>query len=138
MLILSRIYHDIYALKNRSAYALSEIFSLGHVKVYLALCLAFNSALWLFSWLFYRQVKEDVIILHYNVDFGVDLIGRPDRIFMIPALGSFVLVFNFLLLPLFIRRSDFRLLSNLSLAAAFLTNVFLSLALGPLYIINFS
>jgi len=138
MLILSRIYHDIYSLKDRLAYLFSEIFYLKHVKIYLAFGGVVNASLWFFSWLFYRQVKEDLIILHYNVDFGVDLIGSPEKIFMIPALGSFALVFNFFLLFVFAKRSDLRMISHLSLAAALLVNFFLSLSLGPLYIINFS
>ena len=120
------------------AYLFSEIFYLKHVKIYLAFGGVVNASLWFFSWLFYRQVKEDLIILHYNVDFGVDLIGSPEKIFMIPALGSFALVFNFFLLFVFAKRSDLRMISHLSLAAALLVNFFLSLSLGPLYIINFS
>jgi hypothetical protein len=138
MLLLSKIYHDAYAFKERSFYVFSELFSLAHVKVYLFFSLAVNTSLWMFSWLFYRQVREDMIILHYNVDFGVDLVGQPNRIFIIPALGSFIILFNFLLLPIFIKRYDFRLFSNFALAAALLANVFLSLSLGPLYMINFS
>ncbi len=138
MLFLSKIYHDVYALKDRCFYVFSEIFSMHHVRWYLSLSVLFNATLWMFSWLFYRQVKEDAIILHYNVDFGVDLVGLPNHIFIIPALGSFVILFNFLLLPLLLKRADFRVFSNLCLGAAFLANIFLSLSLGPLYSINFS
>jgi hypothetical protein len=138
MLILSKIYHDFYAFRDKSAYVLSEIFSWKNVRFYLGLIGALNASLWFFSWLFYRQVKEDLIILHYNVDFGVDLVGDPANIFVIPTLGLFLAVFNFSLLLVFAKRPDFRMISHLILAATVLANLFLSLSLGPLYLINFS
>lgn len=138
MLILSRIYHDFYAFRDKFFYVSSEIFSVIQIKVYLSLALLLNICLWFFSWLFYRQVKEDLIILHYNVDFGVDLIGEPRNIFIIPLLGFFAIIFNFSLLFIFAKRSDFKMLSQLILIVSVLANIFLALSLGPIYLINFS
>ncbi len=138
MLLFSKIYHDIDVLRSRTSYVFSEIFSHRFVFWLLASSFLLNSGAWLFSWLFYRRVKEDIIILHYNIDFGVDLVGDPNKIFVIPAIGSFVIVFNFLLLSLFVKRRDFKILAMLSLIGAFFVNFFLSLSLGPLYLINFS
>ena len=138
MLILSKIYHDFYAFRDKLFYVWSEIFSLLHIKIYLLLIALLNGSLWLFSWLFYRQIKEDTIILHYNIDFGVDLIGSPEKVFMIAGVGLFVSLFNFSLLFIFAKRPDFKVISHLILIATALLNLFLSLALGPLYIINFS
>jgi hypothetical protein len=136
--MLSKIYHDFYAFKDKFSYLFSEVFSAKHVKIYLFLTAGLNACLWFLCWLFYRQVKEDLIILHYNIDFGVDLIGQPGKIFIIPFFGLFTLVFNFILLFIFARRIDFKMISHLSLAAALLVNLFLSLSFGPLYIINFN
>lgn len=138
MLLLSKIYHDVYAFRDKTLYVWSEIFSWKHVKIYLSLIALLNLSVWVFSWLFYRQVNEDLIILHYNVDFGVDLVGDPRNIFMIAGLGLFVTIFNFSLLFIFAKRLDFKVMSHLILAITLLVNLFLSLALGPLYIINFS
>lgn len=138
MLILSRLYHDFYSFRDKFLYVSSEIFSATQVRVYLVLSGGLNVCLWFFSWLFYRQVKEDMIILHYNVDFGVDLVGEPRNIFMIPGLGLFALLFNLSLLFIFAKRPDFKLLSHLIMIVALLVNLFLSLSLGPLYLINFS
>jgi hypothetical protein len=138
MLIFSRIYHDIHVLRTRAAYIFSELFSHRFVVWYLAFSMFLNIGIWFFCWLFYRQVREDVIILHYNVDFGVDLVGSPEKVFVIPGLGLFVIVFNLVLLSVFVKRQDFKMLANMSLIAALLVNAFLSLSLGPLYIINFS
>jgi len=138
MIILSKIYHDWHVFTEKVHYAFSEIFSLFSARLYLAAAFLTNIALWIFSWLFYRQVRGELIILHYNVDFGVDFFGQSKDIFIIPALGFFFLVFNFFLLTFFVGKKNFNFICHLILAATLLANIFLSLSLGPIYLKNFT
>jgi hypothetical protein len=96
-----------------------------------------NLSLWVFVWLFSRQVGNSLAILHFSVDFGIDLVGDARKLFMIPLLGLFVSLSNFLLLFVFLKNKNFKFIANVLLAAACLVNVFLSLALGPIYWMNF-
>jgi hypothetical protein len=137
MLGLSKIYHHLDLIKDKIAYNLSEVFGLLFIKIYLAVLLLQNISLWVFVWLFSRQVGSSLAIIHFNVDFGIDLVGDARKLLTIPLLGLFVSLFNFLLLFVFLKDKNFKLIAHLLLAAAFLVNVFLSLALGPIYWMNF-
>jgi hypothetical protein len=137
MLGLSKIYHYFDLIKSKAAYSMSEVFSLFFVRVYLVILLLQNIALWTFVWLFVRRVGGDLTILHFTVDFGIDLVGEGKKLFMIPTLGLFASVLNFLLLFVFIKNKNFKVIAHLLLAAAVMVNVFLSSALGPIYWMNF-
>lgn len=43
------------------------------------------------------QTKEGLIPLHYNIYFGVDLLGSKDQIFKLPFVALFVLIINYFL-----------------------------------------
>ncbi|MDD4902780.1 MAG: hypothetical protein PHE24_06660 [Patescibacteria group bacterium] len=137
MLGLSRIYHHFDLLKDKIAYSLSEVFGLFFVKVYLIILLLQNLSIWAFVWLFARRVVVGLAILHFTVDFGIDLVGDAKKLFMIPIFGLFVSALNFLLLFVFLKNKNFKFIAHLLLATALLVNVFLSLALGPIYWMNF-
>lgn len=137
MLGLSKIYHYFDLLKGKAGYSLSEVFGLFFVRIYLVILLLQNLSLWVFVWLFSRQVGDSLAILHFNVDFGIDLVGDAKKLFMIPVLGLFVSIFNVLLLFVFLKNKNFKFIAHLLLSAAFFVNVFLSLALGPIYWMNF-
>jgi hypothetical protein len=137
MLGLSKIYHYFDLIKGKAAYSWSEVFSSFFVRIYLVILLLQNISLWVFVWLFARRVGGDLTILHFTVDFGIDLVGDGKKLFMIPALGLFASVLNFLLLFVFIKNKNFKVIAHLLLAAAVMVNVFLSSALGPIYWMNF-
>jgi hypothetical protein len=137
MLGLSEIYHHFDLIKDKTSYNLTEVFGLLFVKIYLVVLLLQNISIWGFIWLFARRVGGSLTILHFTTDFGIDLVGDANKLFMIPVLGLFVSVLNFLLLFVFIKNKNFKLIAHLLLAAAVMVNVFLSLALGPIYWMNF-
>jgi hypothetical protein len=137
MLGLSKLYHHFDLIKGKIAYGFSEVFGLLFVKIYLAILILQNISLWVFVWLFSRQIGSSLAILHFNVDFGIDLVGDARKLMTIPLLGLFITLFNFLLLFVFVKNSNFKFIAHLLLASAFLVNVFLSLALGPIYWMNF-
>jgi hypothetical protein len=137
MLGLSRIYHYFDLLKGKTSYNLSEVFSLLFVRVYLAILLLQNISIWGFIWLFARRAGDSLTILHFTVDFGIDLVGDARKLFVIPALSLFVSALNLSLLFVFVKNKNFKLIAHLLLAAALMVNVFLTLALGPIYWMNF-
>jgi hypothetical protein len=134
---LSRLYHFFDLIKGKTLYSLSEVFGHLFIKIYLAVLFLQNIALWTFVWLFSRRIGDSLAILHFNVDFGIDLAGDAHRLFNIPILGSFISVFNFLLLFIFLKNKNFKFIAYLILSATALVNFFLSLALGPIYWMNF-
>jgi hypothetical protein len=137
MLGLSKIYHYFDLIKEKSAYNFSEVFSLLFVRVYLLILLLQNISIWAFIWLFMRRVGGSLTILHFTVDFGIDLVGDASKLLMIPLLGLFISLFNFFLLFVFLKNKNFKLIAHLLLAAAVMVNIFLSLALGQIYWMNF-
>jgi hypothetical protein len=137
MLGLSRIYHYFDLTKDKVAYNLSEVFSLLYIKIYLLVLVLQNLSIWTFVWLFMRRVGGSLTILHFTVDFGIDLVGDGKQLLMIPVLGLFVSIFNLLLLFVFIKNKNFKFIAHLLLATAMMVNVFLTLALGPIYWMNF-
>lgn len=52
-----------------------------------------NLAGWILPYLLIKPVPEP-IILHYNIYFGVDLIGEWYRIFFLPASATILLLIN--------------------------------------------
>jgi len=117
--------------------SISSLFGLFCVRIYLIAIFILNLSSWGFVYLFWKKVSQRMIVLHYNVDFGVDLFGDVKNIFMIPALGLFIVIFNLMLTLLFYKSQDFKFIVHLLLAGALLVNLFLILSLGPIYLINF-
>ncbi|MFH1286830.1 MAG: hypothetical protein ABII02_03705 [Candidatus Magasanikbacteria bacterium] len=55
-----------------------------------------NLASWF--WLLWNiRFVDEQIFLHYNILFGVDLVGNAQKIFYLPLLGLCILIFNTLL-----------------------------------------
>lgn len=64
------------------------------------LAFLFSLCLNLISWIYlFLKIKpqENPVYLHYNIYFGVDLIGTWYWIFYLPALGLLILLANFLI-----------------------------------------
>ncbi len=90
---------------------------------------------WLFVYVINIKVSQDLVVLHYNVDFGVNLIGSVKRVYIIPLTGLIVFVINFVLAS-FANKQD-KFFTHLLLGAATLVNLFLLMAVSSVYLINF-
>lgn len=112
----------------------------GHLctKIYVGVLLVINSAIWTTVYYITTQVTQDLVVLHYNVGFGVDLVGSVSNMYMIPAAGLFILVINLLLVFFFSGQEDLRAVSHFLLGTATAVNFFLFISLIPIYFINFS
>ena len=85
----------------------------------------------------FKRLSGPVLVLHYNVDFGVDLVASPKHIFIYPLYALLVLLVNLFIILIAYRRHDFSVFVHLLLAAALLFAIFLNLVLMFIYLINF-
>ena len=134
---LSRLYENISLIRQNLLNIIFHVFSFFYFRIYLILVLGLNLLIWLLSYYVNMQVSQDLVILHYNVDFGVDLIGNVKEIFIIPALGFIIILVNVFLLFNFSKHRHFKFLNHLLFTASILVNLFLLLALASIYLINF-
>lgn len=108
------------------------------VRIYLGVLVVINFALWMIVYYISTKVTQDLVVLHYNVDFGVDLVGEVSNMYIIPAVGLTVLLANFLLFFFFIKQKDAAVIAHFLLGGATAVNFFLLVSLAPIYFINFS
>lgn len=92
-----------------------------------------NIGLFLF-FLFFIKQTDIPIVLHYNVDWGVDYFGEFKNIFVLPFVGLLIFLLNCVLaLKIW---SKFKSLSYFLLSVTLISEVFLWVAGIALYIIN--
>lgn len=85
---------------------------------------------------FFIRPVDFPIILHYNVYFGVDLIGSWWQVFFLPAAGTIILAINSLLAYFFYRQKE-RIASYLLLLAVFIIQIGISIAAASIILINY-
>ena len=90
---------------------------------------------WLLVYVININVGRDLVVLHYNVDSGVNLVGNAGQVYIIPLTGVVVFAINFIL-SAFIGRRE-RTISHLLLGSAALVNLFLLIAAASVYLVNF-
>lgn len=134
----SSIYSGVSELRS----FVSNLLTFFYIKVYLFSILGLNFLNWLFVYIINSKVSQDLTVLHYNVDFGVNLIGSVKQIYIIPFLGLIIFILNLILLA-FAFRLNFRIPSagkffaHILLGASMLANFFLFLSLVFIYLVNF-
>ena len=94
----------MYAVLKRRVQNLQELVKDKWTITPLAIGFVLNLMLWLFI---YMQLdpQDDLIFLHYNIYFGVDLIGEWYRLYFMPLLGIAILCVN-IVLSIFIKKRD--------------------------------
>jgi NADH:ubiquinone oxidoreductase subunit 6 (subunit J) len=139
--ILNNLYLGIYNIRER----FGSLLSLFYVRIYLIIILGLNSLNWFFVYVININIAEqDSVILHYNVDFGIDLIGNVRQIYIIPSIGLVIVLFNLILLFFAYRknivperRDADKFLANLLLGSALFVNFILLFSVASIYLINF-
>jgi hypothetical protein len=106
-------------------------------RIYLGLFVLANLALWIFIFFIKSRTKEGFVILHYNVNFGVDLIGPASNLFSLPAIGVIIIITNIAALVTVARFKNNNFLIHLLLAVALMVNINLILSSVSLYWANF-
>ncbi len=102
-------------------------------KILMGSSLILNIGLFLF-FLFFIKQSNVPIVLHYNVNWGVDILGEVKSIFILPVAGMFILLLNgFLAANLWGKN---KILSYFFTTMTMLVQFFLVVAGIALYIIN--
>jgi len=133
----SNFYGWFYVIRQQVGAALLAVWNLACGRYYLVALILAQIIAWLESIFIYRNLSGDLLILHYNVDFGVDLVGIPARIFTYPLIGLGIAILNLILAATTYNHKDFRVFVHFLLAAALVFGLFLNLALLFVYLINF-
>ncbi|MFA7244889.1 MAG: hypothetical protein WC070_01760 [Candidatus Magasanikbacteria bacterium] len=91
----------------------------------------------LFSWFwlkFQLPVSESDLFLHYNVLFGVDLIGESWKVFLVPFMGLMIILSNFFMGWLLFKKDKF--MSQVLNFVAFVCQVFIVMVTFILVFLN--
>jgi hypothetical protein len=124
--------------KNKSVFRSffgQEFFQSGLVHWILIASLFVNLANWGVVFYFIRPV-DFPIILHYNVYFGVDILGSWWEVYFLPSVGTFFWIINFVLGYFSYQRKE-RIATYLFLLGAFIIQIGLSISIGSIIKINF-
>ena len=76
------------------------------------------------------------IILHYNVYFGVDVIGAWWQMYFLPLIGLVILCVNAVLGNLFYQQKE-RIVAHLLMLATFIVQICITIAVSSLLLINY-
>lgn len=133
----SNFYARFYTFLGKIRLSLAAIFRLTSGRVYLALIIFWQAIAWFQAWFIRRSLSGDIIVLHYNVDFGIDWVADPGQIYLYPLLGLGISLANLIILASLHKENNFKTMVHYLLGAANLFGAFLSIALLAVYLINF-
>jgi len=102
-------------------------------STFLVLAFLMNVSIWIWL-LFDIGPREEQIFLHYNILYGVDLIGSWGKVLYIPVIGLFVFITNASLGWLLFERS--KIPAYLLSAGSVICHIFLLLATYLLVFLN--
>ena len=94
MIDTNKILNYIYLIKSKTKEGIVVFWEYLYVKIYVTGVIILVSLNWYFAYFINSKVSQDLVGLHYNVDFGINLIGDVSRIYIIPALGMFIFFIN--------------------------------------------
>jgi hypothetical protein len=139
MVNISKLNSIIYNARGRAKNAVLSAFSLLSVRVYFIMLALVNTSLWVLAKFVVKTIGEPQIALHYSVDFGINLYGNANNIFIIPLLGFIIIFINFSIIISISRYNqlELRFISHLLLASAVIANIILLAALISIFIVNF-
>lgn len=112
-----------------------EFFASGVVHWVLIGSLILNVTNWGLIAFFIRPVDFPIVI-HYNVYFGVDVIGSWWNIYFLPFIGFIILVLNAILGYLFYQQKE-RIAAHLLMLATFIVQIAVTVAVASLLMINY-
>ena len=122
---------------RRYLWFLKNVFSNKHFKIFTFINLGLLVFSFLFSIYLYQNISSDLMVLHYNVLFGIDRVGHPQEVFTLPLVALAVFIFNTSLTIYFFRKKHFSFLSYLLPLSSLLVNILLIFSLLSLYLVNF-
>ena len=134
MIFFSKILNNIFLFRQWLKGLASNLFGLLYFKIYFSATIFINLLNWILAIFINQKNTADQVILHYNVDFGANLIGNEKQLYTLPLLALTIFLVNLILVNNY--RND-KFISHILLMSALLANIFLLIALATLYLINF-
>jgi len=126
---------NFYTLRQAARENFLDLAAFPYVKLLAGLSLAVVVLSLVFSYKIIHWSSQDLLVLHYNVNTGIDLIGGLGSLYILPLLGLVILAANTIAAMVIERERKF--MGYLLLSAALVANSYLLLSLGLIYIINF-
>ena len=136
-MLYSKLYERFYSFRVKIANTTGEFFSFYPNRLYLAAVIAVQAVSWWLSFYIYKNLASNLLVLHYNVDFGIDWISDPNTIFYFPVVGLIFLLLSIIVLFIFGPGRNFRIQSHYLMAGMVLANLGMLISLILVYIINF-
>ena len=134
---INNIFNFLFNIKYNYRENSSELFRYAPNKIFVFLVLLINFSTWLIAVYIDRQINYEQIALHYNVDFGINLMGSVKQIYIVPFLGLIIFLINFLLLININQERERRFTAQVIFIASLLCNLTLLASIGAIYLINF-
>lgn len=129
----SRFHH----FKHRTSDDFSRLLERDIVKNLAWVILGANILSWILAILLSRRLKDSLAVLHYNIDFGIDLVGEPWRLLMLPGFLSIVTLADLIFLLVFSRKQSFRFVAMFVAGSLSFICFLVFLTFIALYSINF-
>jgi hypothetical protein len=136
-MLYSKLYERFYSFRTKIANITGEFFSFRPNRVYLAIIIIIQAVSWWFTSYLYKHLSGDLLVLHYNVDFGIDWIGDRGLIFYFPLIGLSFLLISLIMLGVFGPGKNFRAQSHYLLSGVVMSNLGILVALILIYSTNF-
>jgi len=130
-----KILNFVYLGREKLVQVVLHLVNFMFVRMYLLLLFALNAINWLLAYYVNNNVSQNLVVLHYNVNLGVNLIGNARDIYVIPTLGLAFIIINFILLLNIFSKNKF--LVHLLLGFSLLINLFLIAGTVTIYLVNF-
>ena len=106
-------------------------------RYYLIISLVLQILVWIQAFSIKNNLSGELLVLRYKIDFGANLVGNPNLIFIYPLFSLLIILFNILLVLILSRHKNFRLFSQLLLGGALSFSVLTILYLLSVYLVNF-
>lgn len=136
-MLYSKLYERFYSLRVKTANVAGEFFSFYPNRLYLTAAVIIQAASWWLAYYIFNNLTGDLLVLHYNVDFGIDWVGDLNNIFYFPLVGLAFLLLSVILLFIFGPGRHFRAQSHYLMIGMVLGNLGMLVSLLLVYIINF-
>lgn len=134
---MNKFFRLYYSIKDSTKEKLAMALAAWTVKIYLAIILLLNLAMWIGASYIARKVGTEQMALHYSVGFGIDYYGDTIKIYIIPLLGLLIALLNFILFTVVSNYRDKNFISHLLFSSTIAVNIILLVSLLTIYIINF-
>ena len=133
----SNFYARFYAICQRTGEALLSIWRFRPSRWYFLFILLFQVLAWLQAWFIAHNLTGELAVLRHNVNFGITLIGPPERVLIYPLFGLAIFFLNLVIAVIARNHKDWRIFVQLLLGTAVFFGLLLSLVLLSIYLINF-